>query len=192
MIEEWEKLGSRQLADYWIFRARLDKRRSPRTGQAHEFIVLEAPDWINIIPVTPEGNVVMIHQYRHGIEAVTLEVPGGTVEPEEPDPLEAARREMLEETGYDAAQVLPLGRVAPNPAFLNNWCYSYVALGAHRVALPQLDGAEDIGVEAVPLADVPAMIASGRISHALTINAFFFLHLFRQAHPELLPAAFLK
>lgn len=173
MVEKWRKLHSQQLADYRIFTVRADRRLSPRTGREHQFYVLEAQDWVNVIPLTPEGKVVMIHQFRHGTGEVTLEIPGGIVDEEDGDPAVAARRELLEETGYAAGAIIHIGSVEPNPAFLNNQCHTYLALDARRVQQPQFDGAEDIAVEEVDLAEVGEMIRNGRITHALVVAAFY-------------------
>lgn len=177
MIEKWEKTGSETLGDFRIFRIRADSSRSPRTGDVHRFFVLESPDWVNIIPLTPTGNVVMIRQYRHGTEDVTLEVPGGMVDSDDGDPSASAARELREETGYEPEEVVYLGSVAPNPAFLNNRCHSYLARNAQPVHEVQLDGAEDIVFEEIPLADIPGLIRAGVITHSLTIAAFYFLEL---------------
>jgi ADP-ribose pyrophosphatase len=172
MVEKWEKLTSKPLADYRIFRLRQDTSRSPRTGQSHTFFVLDSPDWINVIPLTPEGKVVFVHQFRHGIEEVTLEIPGGLVDPEDHSPEETVRRELLEETGYEADEVIHIGTVTANPAFLNNKLYTYLALGARQTQRPQLDGSEDIAVEEIDISAVPGLISSGHITHSLVVVAF--------------------
>lgn len=179
MVERWTKLKQEYLGEFRIFRLRRDQSRSPRTGQSHAFFVLEAPDWVNIIPLTAEGNVIMIHQFRHGTEEVTLEVPGGMVDGDE-DPGISAERELLEETGYAADKVIRLGSVAPNPAFLNNHCHSFLAENVRRVASPQLDGSEDIRFEEIPMSRVPELIRTGVITHSLTIAAFYFLERFQE------------
>lgn len=178
MIEPWEKLDSQYLGDFRIFRIRQDTSRSPRTGATHRFFVLESPDWVNVIPLTPEGNVIMIRQYRHGTEDVTLEVPGGMVDAADADPSVSAARELREETGYEVEAIVHLGSVAPNPAFLNNRCHSYLALGVHPVHEVALDGAEDIAFEEIPLAAIPDLIRAGAITHSLTITAFHYLSLY--------------
>lgn len=179
MVKNWQKLDSKALADYRIFKSRQDVRRSPRTDQVHTFYVLESPDWMNVIPITPEGNVVFVHQFRHGIEAITMEVPGGLVDPGEA-PLQTASRELLEETGYQAEEIIPIGIVTPNPAFLDNHCYSYLARNVRKVKEPEFDGAEDIAVTEVPLAEVPQLIKSGKITHSLVIAAFYHLERYEE------------
>lgn len=181
MVQPWEKITSEYLGDFRIFRIRKDTSRSPRTGQIHSFFVLESPDWINVIPVTPAGNVVMIHQFRHGTEDITLEVPGGMVDGEDADPAISAARELREETGYQAESIIHLGTVAPNPAFLNNRCHSYLALNARPVSAKQLDGAEDIWYEEIPLNQIPELIRTGKITHSLTVTAFYYLERYRES-----------
>lgn len=181
MVNSWQKEETERLGDYTIFRLRRDRSRSPQTGQSHDFYVLEAPDWINVVPVTPDGQVVLIRQYRHGVEEVMLEIPGGMVDEGEGDPLETARRELLEETGYEAAEIIPIGVVTPNPAFLDNRCFSYLARDVRLVRAPQFDGTEYIELEMAPLAAIPELIRSGRITHALTVAAFYHLDHFLKA-----------
>lgn len=183
MVKNWQKLESEIKGHFRIFTIRQDQSRSPRTGNTHNFFILEAKDWVNIIPITSEGKVVMIHQYRHGIEAVTLEIPGGEADPEDSSPAAAAERELLEETGYAVEVVIPIGKVTPNPAFLDNHCHTFLALGAKKVTTPQFDGSEDIAVQEIDLADIPSLVQNGRITHALVIAAFYHLDHYRQQNP---------
>jgi len=175
MVKNWGEVDSKLVGDFRIFQAREVWRQSPRTGNLHSFYVLESRDWMNVIPLTPEGKVVMIRQYRHGTQEVTLEVPGGIVDDEDGDPAWTAARELREETGYAARAIVPIGRVRPNPAFLTNTCYSFLALDVKLVGPPELEGAEDIAVEEVPLAAIREFVRDGRISHSLTIAAFYHL-----------------
>ena len=181
MVEDWEKLNSEEIANFRIFKMRRDRRRSPRTGAEHSFFVLESPDWVNVVPLTPEGEVVMIHQFRHGTAEVTLEIPGGMVDASDNDPAESVRRELLDETGYAAEKIIHIGTVHPNPAFLNNQCHTYLALNARWQQPPQFDGAEDIAVELVPLEDVAGLIRNGRITHALVVAAFYHYENYKRA-----------
>ena len=173
-VEQWPISDSRQLGDYRVFRLRQDTRQSPRTGRDHTFYVLEAGDWINVVAVTPDNKIVLIQQFRHGTEEVTLEIPGGMVDEADGAPLESARRELLEETGYAADELIHIGTMTPNPAILDNRCHTFLARNARLVAAPQMDGSEDIQTELVDADQIPALITSGQINHALVIAAFYF------------------
>jgi 8-oxo-dGTP pyrophosphatase MutT (NUDIX family) len=174
MIKPWPKLSSTILGHYRIFRLRQDETVSPRTGRGHTFYVLEATDWVNVIPLTADSEVVMVRQYRHGTGTVTLELPAGMADHDGETAAAAAARELREETGYVAREIIHLGSVEPNPAFLNNRCHTFLAVDAAPVHVPSFDGGEDILVERVSLADIPAMITSGLITHSLTICAFYY------------------
>jgi ADP-ribose pyrophosphatase len=171
-LQPWTIVATELLANLRVFELHRERSRSPRTGAEHDFYVLRGTDWCNIIPLTDDGQVVMIRQFRHGTREVTLEVPGGMVDPGDPSPLEAARRELLEETGYAADVVAPIGVIHPNPAIQRNACHSFVARGARRVAAPAFDQTEDIEVVLVPLAEIPERLARGEITHALVVVAF--------------------
>ncbi|MEA2624079.1 MAG: ADP-ribose pyrophosphatase [Candidatus Binatota bacterium] len=171
-IRPWEAVEAAIKYDCRLFSIRERRARSPRTGELHDFWVIESCDWVNVIPITPDGDVVMVRQYRHGISESTLEVPGGMVDPEDESPLEAARRELQEETGYASDEVTPLGWIHPNPATQNNRCYTFLARGAERRYDVRFEGTEETEVVLVPLAEIPELIQNGRISHALVVVAF--------------------
>jgi 8-oxo-dGTP pyrophosphatase MutT (NUDIX family) len=174
----WTRERTGAVADCRVFRVRRDVSRSPRDGRAHDFYVIEAPDWINVIPLTADEEVVMIEQYRHGTGEVTLEIPGGMVDPGESPP-ETAAREMLEETGYAAREVVALGSLHPNPAIQNNRIHTFLAAGAEFTRAPVFDGTEQTVVRLVPLARVPSLIADGTITHSLVVSGFYWLWLSR-------------
>jgi 8-oxo-dGTP pyrophosphatase MutT (NUDIX family) len=173
----WKCLEREAVYDARIFTLTRRRSQSPRTAGVHEFHVIESCDWVNIVPVTPANEVVLVAQYRHGIEGLTLEVPGGMVDPTDPSPLEAARREMQEETGYDTDDIVPLGVVHPNPAIQNNRCHTFLARGAVPAVPRRLDGTEETEVTLVPLRQIPELVRNGTISHALVIAAFHWLWL---------------
>jgi 8-oxo-dGTP pyrophosphatase MutT (NUDIX family) len=175
----WRRIESEIVADCRVFSVRRDLSASLRDESTHDFYCIEAPDWVNIIPITPDDEVVMIEQYRHGTEEVTLEIPGGIVDPGEV-PLEAAERELLEETGFGASRVVSLGRTRPNPAIQNNWLHSFAAFDVELKGRPVFTGSEHTTVRRVPLLDVPSLIADGTIDHALVVVAFYRLLLYRR------------
>jgi len=176
MVKPWKCIRSRTNQSYRVFSIRTDTTLSPRTGAEHEFYVIESGDWVNIIPITADQQVVMIQQYRHGSKQITLEIPGGLVDPGD-TPESAASRELLEETGYRAEEWKKIGVVNPNPAIFSNRCHTFLAWNLMKVGSPTLDQTEDIDVVLLPLADIPGLIRKGVIDHALVIAAFHWLDL---------------
>lgn len=176
MIKPWPKIRTRSNHSYRVFSVRTDLVLSPRTRRQHDFYIIESNDWVNIIPITEDHQVVMVRQFRHGPRKVTLEIPGGLVEDSD-TPKKAAARELLEETGYRAKRWIKLGCVNPNPALFQNRCYTYLALDLRKVADINPDHTEDIEVVHVPLSEIPKFIRHGKIDHAIVIAAFthFFL-----------------
>jgi ADP-ribose pyrophosphatase len=172
----WKRERSERVADCRVFKVRRDHSADPRDGRAHDFYVIEAPDWINVIPLTGDGRVVLIEQYRHGTGEVSLEIPGGMVDPGE-SPAAAAARELLEETGYEAREVAPLGKTRPNPAIQDNWIHTFVARGVERMGEPSNAGTEQTVVRLVPLERIPSLIEEGKITHSLVVVGFHWLAL---------------
>ncbi len=179
MIKPWPCIRSRSAQSFRIFSIRTDTSVSPRTGFEHDFYVIETRDWVNIIPLTADHRVVMIRQYRHGSREVTLEIPGGLVDPGD-TPENAAARELLEETGYQADKVARIGASSPNPAIFNNRCYTFAARNVTKGRDPIPDRTEDIEVVLVPLVDIPELIRKGKIDHAIVISAFYWFFLQHQ------------
>lgn len=171
MIKPWPCIQSQTNPSFRVFSIRTDTALSPRTGIEHDFYVIESMDWINIIPLTADHEVVMVRQYRHGSREVTLEIPGGLVDPGD-TPESAAKRELLEETGYQAEEFVKIGVVNPNPAIFSNRCYTFLAQNAKKVRDPMPDQTEDIEVEFIPLSEIPLLIRKGEIDHAIVIAAF--------------------
>lgn len=134
-----------------------------------DYVRLCMTDWVNTVAVTAAGEIVLVSQHRWGIDAPTLEVPGGTVDPGE-DPAVAARRELLEETGYAGGALRPLGWVWSNPALQDNRTWMFCIEGVAAVAEPERGpGEEDLEVELVPRGEIRRMLSEGHINHALAV-----------------------
>ena len=176
MIKPWNCVRSNRPRSFRVFSVRTDTTVSPRTGVEHDFYIIESRDWVNIIPVTSDQQVVMVRQYRHGSREVTLEIPGGLLDPRD-TPEEAASRELFEETGYGSEEWIKFGEVTPNPALFNNRCHTYLARNVKKERDPSPDQTEDIEVVLHPISDIPGMIQRGEIDHAIVISAFFFYFL---------------
>ncbi|HEY8468312.1 MAG TPA: NUDIX hydrolase [Longimicrobiales bacterium] len=172
----WPRLASEVLGDFEIFRVRRDRVRSPRTGAVLDRHVLEMPDWVNVVPVTRDGRIVLVEQFRHGTRAVTLELPAGIVERGE-DACAAGLRELEEETGYRAATCRPIAVIEANPAIQNNRVAVVLAEGCTPDGRAAPDEGEDVRVHVLEPARVRELIASGRIRHAITVAAWYLYEL---------------
>jgi 8-oxo-dGTP pyrophosphatase MutT (NUDIX family) len=151
-----------------------------------DFYVLRSPDWVNVVALTEDDQLVLIEQFRYGVQRVTLEIAGGMVDAGE-SPVAAAARELLEETGYAAERWLRLGRIDPNPAILDNSCYSFAALGCRRIREPQFDRREHCALVLEPYERVIELVTSGRICHALVVVALHYESLRRAGHLDAEP-----
>ena len=167
----WKRVASERLVDLKIFALDRLELINPRTGGTRPFFVMTTVDWVNVVAITPDSQIVLVRQYRAGTDQMTLEIPGGMVDADEAPPV-AAARELLEETGYAGDPPIGLGRVHPNPAMQDNTCHTLLILNAQRVADPQLDPGEDVEVLCRPLTDMDGLLADGTITHALVVAAF--------------------
>ena len=169
--DDWTITSREHLGNFKIFDIEKLKTISPRTGKELPFFVLNCQDWINIIAITKENKIIMVKQYRFGTSKTELEIPGGMIEEGE-EPMEAAKRELLEETGYEGDKFTYLGHVDPNPAFQTNKCHVTLIENCECVSEQKLDPGEDIAVEKVSQRNIQELIRNGTIRHSLVIAAF--------------------
>ena len=166
----WDKGVSRQLVSTRVFDVKGVVYRHPVRGTEREFVVIDAPDWVNVIAVTPDHRLVLVRQFRFGIDTFSWEIPGGVIERGE-DLLAAGLRELQEETGFVGKSARLLGAVNPNPAIMNNRCHLVLVEDAVRAVDQALDPDEEIEVRTLPVADAYAWAHDGRITHSLVLNA---------------------
>ncbi|MDA0760303.1 MAG: NUDIX hydrolase [Proteobacteria bacterium] len=175
-IKSWSKVGRKTLVDLKILSVAEVSAVSPKTGQTHPFYVFESVDWVNVLPITVDQQVVFVRQYRHGSAAISLEIPGGMVDPGEL-PAVAAARECLEESGFEANDLKSLGVLNPNPAIFNNRLHTFVAENLKPIRAIQNTATEETEVVLVPVAELSARLLSGEIDHALVAATLWrYLH----------------
>lgn len=174
--EELQWTVTRRLprTDYKVFSIYHNETIHPRTHKRQNYVVIDCPHWVNVIALTPQDEVVMIRQFRHGTGEITLEIPGGMIDAGEP-PLEAAKRELQEETGFIAKEWVELGMVEPNPALQTNQCWTFLALDASPDGETNFDPGEVIQTELLPLSGVQSLIERREITHSLVVAAFYHL-----------------
>ena len=180
MLKPWPKINSKALGDYRIFKVRSDEKVSPRTGQKHDFFVIECADWVNVIAVTPDQQLVMVEQYRHGSNTVELEIPGGIMDAADASPVATGVRELREETGFEGERARPLGNVFSNPAIMNNTCHTVIIENCALKHSVEWDSGEDMDTRLVSIADLPGLVATGKIRHPLVVVALYYFELERR------------
>lgn len=168
----WTTLASKTLLERWWLTLREDRVRLPSGAEIDEFHVAEYPDWALTVALTDDGQAVLVEQYRYAVDRVALEFAAGVVAPSEP-PLQAARRELLEETGFVADDWTTLGKCAVEPARHTNYGHLFVARGARRVAAPALDDTEDLRVRTVRASGLVDLVERGEIVHGTHVAAVF-------------------
>lgn len=166
-LTPWKILESR----YPFPKFRMDTCELP-SGKPYKAFVLEFDSWANVVALTKNNEVVLVRQYRHGVQEISLELPGGVVNAGE-NPLEGAKRELLEETGYGGGTIVEVGRIYPNPAIQQNTLYCYLLTDVEWMGEQHLDDSEEIEVELLPLDEVVELARQGGFKHALNVAVLF-------------------
>ncbi|QDA58590.1 NUDIX hydrolase [Hymenobacter jejuensis] len=162
-IQPWETLKSDIVFDHKWYQLRRDYVRLPNGLELDDYFVSVRRNVALTFPLTDDNHVIFVRQYKHGVQDILIELPGGVIDEGETEPIEAAKRELLEETGYASDNMQFLLQVADNPTKDTNKIYFFLARNAHQVSAQNLDRTENIEVVKVPVADVEGMIISGQI-----------------------------
>ena len=174
MTEAWRILDSQTVVkDRWI-ELRADRCLTPAGIEVAPYYVLGYPDWVHVVALTDEKQMVLVRQYRHAIGKFVLEIPGGVIEAADGDPRLAAQRELVEETGYTARDWKMIGSFYPNPATHTNQVHVVLALHARQTGDPSLDAGEE-GLETVimPIEEVLDGLASGLLGQSMHVAAVY-------------------
>jgi len=184
-IEPWQLLDSTySFRDRWLS-VRSDTVRLPGGKTMSPYHVVEVADWVNVVAISETGNVILVEQYRHAVQRVLLEIPAGHVDPKE-DREAAARRELLEETGYGGGTWHALGALHPVASRFANQVHSYLAFGVRKVGEPLQEESENLTIREMPWAEFVAGLQSGklRLSEANQMSSVFLLHLYATASAD--------
>lgn len=168
-VKGWETLSSEYLIQRPWLTARRDVLRMPNGKVVPEYYVLEYPTWVNIIAITEEGQFVLVRQYRHALDIVAYELCAGTMEASDGSPMEAAKRELLEETGYAGGEWTELTVLSANPTSMNNLNHTFIATGVKKVASQHLDETEDITVHLFSLEELVGLLRRDEMKQALMV-----------------------
>ncbi|HEX2953389.1 MAG TPA: NUDIX hydrolase [Bacillota bacterium] len=171
MLKPWQVLSERSIYRFGTTEMKEEICLHPEKGIKAPFFRMTFLDWVNVVPITPENQVVLVRQFRKGTHDFSIETPGGTMDPEEHDPYQAGMRELEEETGYRCDSLDYLGNVEANPAIQNNRCHFYLARDARPVGIKHFDEWEDLELLVVPWNEVMEWISVGKITHSLAILA---------------------
>lgn len=172
MDKKWRVLESSEIFKNPFLRFRSDRCELPDGRIMPDYYVLEFTNWVNVIPVTEDGKIVLIKQYRHATGEVCLEIPGGSIDPGE-ESKGAGLRELEEETGYVPDDIRLIGKHAPNPALQTNYMYTYIALGCRKMKEPHLDPFEDIEVVTKTVPETLQLVFNGKITHSIILASLF-------------------
>jgi ADP-ribose pyrophosphatase len=173
-IEKWKTLKSEYMYRETWFTVRKDTCETVEGKIISPYYVYEFPTWVTILPITEEGKVIMVKQYRHAIGEIILEIPGGCVDDTDNNLEEAAGRELIEETGYNYSSIKYVGRISPNPSTNTNWMHMFLARGCKLVQELKLDHNEEIEVELISLRELKELVKENKIIQSMHVNTIMY------------------
>ena len=174
-MDTWEQLTCEHLLDCRVFQVYKKRFRHRDQDKQGDFYVLDCNDWVQVLALTPQQELIMVNQFRYGSKALSWEVPGGVIDDADSDPIIAGERELIEETGYAGKGAKTIGWVYANPAILTNRCHFVLVENCQLIAATAFDEHEDIAVERMPIDRVFNMARKGHITHSIALNALFML-----------------
>ena len=173
-LQPWQQISFDYIHEESWFKLRRDRVRKGSGGEMYPYYVLEYTNWATVFPVTTEGKVILLKQYRYGAGEWSIEIPGGIMDPHETDPLAAGRRELLEETGYSCGQIREVGKVTPNPATANNWMHIFLATDCQLTHDQSFDPHEELDVFLASIEEVKQLIRENKIIQSLHVTAMLY------------------
>lgn len=173
-LKEWKQLSFEYIHEETWFKLRRDRVLKGNGGEMYPYYVLEYTNWATVFPVTSEGKVIMMKQYRYGLGEWSIEIPGGIMDPHETNPLEAGKRELLEETGYSCGQIREVAKVAPNPATANNLMHIFLATDCELTHEQSFDPHEELELMLMDIGEVKKMLRENKIIQSLHVTAMFY------------------
>ena len=171
---KWKTLSSEYLFNDLWFKVRKDKCLTPGGKIVEPYYVYEFPGWVTALPVTEEGKIVLVKQYRHALGETCLEIPGGCVDDTDKNFEEAIARELREETGYDFSSYEYLGKISANPSTNNNLMQMFLARGGKKVADQKLDGNEEIEVVLLSMEELKQLLKENKIIQAMHVTCIMY------------------
>jgi len=172
-MSEWKIKSSEYLLKHKFMTLRKDVCETQEGAIVDPYFVLEFPSWVQVLAFDNENRVLITQQYRHGVQQVICGLPTGFAEPSDKSALDSARRELIEETGFDAERIIKTGELYPNPATQNNQVHCFAAFNIKKVKEPDNDPSERISTQFVTVNELLQMIDDGRFTHALHVAGIF-------------------